>query len=73
MSAFDDSVIVKSIIASVLGNRTDIIISLKYSDDLYSDAVALCENETYLGFLKSLSHGMRAINNVPTGTLIFLR
>ena len=73
MNGFDDSIIVKSIIASVLGNRTDIIISLKYSDDLYSDAVALCENETYLGFLKSLSHGMRARFNSFNGAYILPR
>lgn len=73
MSAVDDSVIVKSIIASVLGNRTEIIISLKYSDDLYSDAVALCENETYLEFLKSLSHGMRARFNSFNGAYILPR
>jgi len=70
MNGFDDSVIVRNIIAAVLGNRTDIAIVLKYSDDLYSDAIAMCENETYLEYLKSLSLDIRTRFNSFNGAYI---
>ena len=70
MNSFDDSEIVKTIIASVLGNRTDIIITLKYSNNLYSDAITLCENESYLEFLQSFSYEMRKHFNKFNGAYI---
>lgn len=70
MSSLDNTEIEKRIIASVLGNRTDINIVLKYSDDFYSDAVTLCENELYLEYLQSLSPETRTHFNSFNGAYI---
>ena len=70
MGYYNDTKIEKQIIASVLGNRTDIIIALEYSDDFFSDAVTLCENELYLEYLQSLSPEMRARFNRFNGAYI---
>lgn len=55
MDNFDRSDIVDAIIAAVLAERTDIDIHIVYSNDLYSDAIAFCENPIYVRYLKGLS------------------
>ena len=39
--------IINEIVTTILKDRTDIKIQIAYSDDLYRDAVRVCENPVY--------------------------
>lgn len=47
--------IAQNIIAAVLGDKANIAIEVKFSDNLYSDALTICENPQYCDFLRSRS------------------
>lgn len=45
----------QSIVSAVLGDDTNIDIKIKFSDNLYSDALSICENPQYCDFLRRQS------------------